>query len=310
MATATETPEITYGEHVEVGTHNVPAQLITVLGEPFVKFGAGIYSICGNCDGGFSGRKLHYLSIHDGICFQCSGSGVRSKVGADVQDAVRRAKRRISDRARRARASEAEADAAAEAARTWRAANADLADMLDAINAEYAEADHFAANLATTMDEINAARDHVDAKWGDFIHSKANQVLNLERPLTDQQTAAVVDAIAKALDAQAAEQARQDAQRYYGTEGDKIVATGTVAVSMSVEVRASYSYTGVATKRLVIIEGTGEFEGVTFKVFGTGKTLWDTERGQDVDVRGAVKEHSEYDGTKQTVLTGAKVMAR
>ena len=82
-------------------------------------------------------------------------------------------------------------------------------------------------------------------------------------------------------------------------------ATGVVAVWTTFQ--TNYSYTPV-TNALVIVEGTGDYEGVTFKIMGTGQTLWDCGRGDVVEVSGTIKGHGEYEGVKQTQLTRAKVV--
>ena len=60
---------------------------------------------------------------------------------------------------------------------------------------------------------------------------------------------------------------------------------------------------------MLVIEGTGEFAGVTFKTTGTGATLWETEKGQAVEIVATVKKFAEYNGTPQTVLTRSKIKA-
>lgn len=301
MNVKAETPEIVRGEYVYVGSKSVKARWITILGEDFLEFGDGVRKPCGNCDnGGVSGYKSAYAGVYAGECFQCRGTGVGSAAMTE-EKAAKLVKNRIAARKRAARKATEKADAAAAAGLGWRTANATLADMLDAIYIELSEAaDGFNENGHTVFDAV-------EARWGSFLTQMANLV-GMGRPLTEGQATAALKAIDEALTTQAAEQTRQDAARYYGTVGGKVVATGTVTVAARVEVA---TYTGYSTeiKMLVIVEGTGEFAGVTFKLWGTGATLYTAERGQTVEVRGTIKDHDEYEGVKQTVITRGKITA-
>ena len=42
--------------------------------------------------------------------------------------------------------------------------------------------------------------------------------------------------------------------------------------------------------------------------FGTSEWLWEAEKGQQVVIDFTVKEHSEYEGAKQTVITRSKLL--
>jgi hypothetical protein len=295
---ATDTPEITYGEYVRTGEKGVRARLITVLGEQFLQYGDGIYSVCGNCDNGYSGFKSHYAGIYGGQCFQCFGSGHGTKVGNDVEDAVRRAKKRISSRKSRARKIEREAAAKAEAGLAWRAANADLAAQLDAIQAEHHEV-------------RDGKRSPADLAWSDFILAMANRI-TVGQPLDDKLTAATADAIEKARQAQAADKARQEASRYVGTEGEKLTGITGIAIYTDRVANEFDPYGG--ENAFLIIRGTGEWEGATFKIEGGAKSLYDVERGDTVVLNGKVKTkgygHRERKGVKQTALNYVKITDR
>lgn len=268
----------------------VPATLVTVEGEVFLEValnsGPVYFTPCGNCDGSFSGTKSAFMHRYAGQCFQCRGTGY-SKRYESVEDIVRIAKRRQADRARRAR-KEQERLEAMEAERTaWVEANADLAARLAEIAAPFEQ-------------DINVAYDAQQAankRYGDFVTSLAHQ--SLFRSLTEAQTTAVAEAIAKADERHAEAETKAASQRYF--EGDKVVGgTGVVVVRTSVQTQFGLSC-------LVVIEGTDEFEGITFKAFGSGATLWETAKGDKVSVTASVKDRSEYNGTKQTVLTRAKI---
>ena len=303
MMTATEF------DVVEAGTARIGRQdvgmghehrIVTIAGEPFAVItftsdpGNPRYCTpCGYCEDGWSGSKSYYGHVMSGVCFQCHGTGIHKRYASEAE-AVRVVKRRIADRARRerkeaARIAQQETDRAA-----WTEANPEVAADLAAIRAEFegtgSEETYYAA--------YNAAVD----KWGGFLVEVAT--IAEHRPPSEKQTAAVAEAIARQRGYHAereAEQARREAtQRYYGTVGDKVTGTGTVVVAMSFETQFGYT-------ALRVIEGTGDFEGVTFKIMGSGKTLWECGRGDQVVVSGAVKDHETYEGTAQTVLTRAKI---
>lgn len=270
------------------------ATAVTIGDEMFLEINGTLYAQCGWCDA--YGTKTFYRGVYDGVCFQCGGRGYGREVGT-VEAATKRVHNRELRQARAARKAAEEAAAAAKAGADWRAANPALAEMGEAIYAELAE-----ANDSYTYE----IRDALEAKWSDNVLHLANQV-GMGRPLTATEGEALAAGIAKALDRQAAEEARQAASRHYGTEGGKVAgATGVVKLAFTKEVE-SFSGYGTDYKRFVIIEGTGDYAGVTFKIFGTGKTLFDTERGDVVEVKGGIKAHGEYEGIKQTELTRATI---
>lgn len=285
----TKTPDVIRGDIVSTGRRGIKAQLVTILGEDFLRYGDGFYSVCGNCDGGYSGHKSAYAGVFAGECFQCLGTGHGKKVGDDEQDVIKRAKARVAARERRARKAREAAEAEQKVGADWRAANPEVADLGEAVYAEMAEAG-YDGHVA------------VSDRWGDRVIHLANLV-GMGRALTAAETAELPVAIAKALDERAAEQAAWDAQKYLGETGDVVTVTGAVAANIPVETR--YGWT-----RLLIVEGTGEFTGVTLKLWSTAKAVREAERGDVVTVTGTVKTHEEYDGVKQTELGKAKVTAR
>ena len=108
-------------------------------------------------------------------------------------------------------------------------------------------------------------------------------------------------------DAAHAEQARRAAMvaGFVAAVGEKVDATGTVSVATSFEV-PSYSGYGTDWKALVVVTLD---DGHVVKTTGTGRSLFDAERGARVRIRGTVKVHSNYRGQDQTVLIRAKVDA-
>lgn len=263
--------------------HGVTATLVVIDGEPFAEYAGFFYSPCGFCSPQWSGTKDYHLGVYGGVCFQCTGKGYarRYESRAKIEALV---KRRKSDRARADRKrQEADAAAAAKVAE-WEQAHPDEAAVL--------------ASLRAMADESTEAAYAVEERWGAFLWSLASQASY--RPLSPKQTAAVMGAVARVANREAEAAAKAAGQRYY--DGAKAVAApGVVTVAITVD-------TAYGASRLVVVEGTGDYEGVTFKMFGTGVTLWEARRGDKVEVTGSVKDRDEYEGTPQTVLTRAKIV--
>lgn len=290
--TVTRGEAVTFGHPEAYGLNGLPTGTwVTVDDEPFIEWRGSLYAVCAWCDHQHPGVKTWYGHILGGVCFQCDGRGVTKNVGT-VEQAVKVAKRRHADRARRA--AKAEAKAAAQAAERdgWATAHPEVVAALAEVLAEQPDGDE--RDDATW----SALRDW-EAKWGEFLTSLAQQAQ--WRPLTEAQTAAVLPAVEQVKTAASAE-AEAAAKRHYldVEKGAKVAVSGAVAVAVTVE-------TMYGASRLVVVEGTGEHEGVTVKMFGTGATLWEASRGDQVTVTGAVKDFEEYEGVPQTVLTRAKV---
>lgn len=282
MMTDTEAATIVLGRR-DYG-HGVTARLVMVDGEAFAEFRGAYFSECGYCSPAWSGSKSHYAGIMGGVCFQCNGRGYHKRYEslAKVEALV---KRRKADRARRAR-KEAERLAAQDAeGAAWAEAHPDEAAVLAAIRSMGGES----AEAAVAA----------EARWGAFLWSLAQQAG--WRPLSEKQTAAVMPAVERVAAAETVAAAKTAASRYF--DGPKATAaTGTVVLAMNVRGWND------STSRLVVVEGTGEYTGMTFKMFGTGATLWETAKGDEVEVTGTVTKREEYEGTPQTVLTRAKVV--
>lgn len=298
MTTMTsESIEITEtGETITLGRKDygwgVPATLVEIDGEVFAQRGDRFYTACWDCHIQWSGSKPVYAHVLNAVCFRCNGKGWGRRYDS-VEEIARIAKRRKTDAARKAR-KDAEREAAQRAAHTaWVAAHAELAATLTAIYNELPENVDTDANY-TRMQEVNA-------KWGEMVMSIASQ--STFRPLSDAQVEAVTAAITRAEEREVARAAKLAAARYAGDVDIKVTVTGVVKTAMTVPGFRD------SQQMLVIVEGTGDDAGVTVKVTGTGKTLWETERGQAVTVTGTVKRHAEYQGVPQTELTRAKIAA-
>lgn len=104
--------------------------------------------------------------------------------------------------------------------------------------------------------------------------------------------------------ADAEERARQQAQiRYAGNKGEKITVTGTITRLMPFS--GSYGYTPKTTM-LVIVEGAD----IAAKMFTAANWAWEVAQGDQVVIAGTVKDHEEYNGVQQTVLTRPKLVSK
>ena len=107
-------------------------------------------------------------------------------------------------------------------------------------------------------------------------------------------------------DAAHAEQARRTAMvtGFVADIGEKVDVTGAVTVATSFDVPSYRGYGPDDRKALVVVTLD---DGHVVKATGTGRSLFDIERGTRVRIRGTVKDHDNYRGQDQTVLTRAKI---
>ena len=98
-----------------------------------------------------------------------------------------------------------------------------------------------------------------------------------------------------------AEAERKAKSQYIGAEGDKIDKKVTLERRAWFEIPC---YAGFGTETKYIY---------TFRDDEGNALIWKTtkgliyERGEELNLKGTIKEHSEYDGEKQTILTRCKV---
>ncbi len=298
----TNSPSIVRGDQVTFGHPHIyrngapTGTWVHVDGETFIDYNGTLYTVCGYCDTNRPGVKAHYGHVLDGECFQCRGQGIRKAIG-DVAAATKVARRRIRARERAAEKRNAAYEAQIVARDAWTAQYPDLAARLAAIRED----------LAVDGDEHDPAawvsHDETARVYGSFVVDLANKAgFNA---LSEKQTLAVIKAIEEGDLAKAETDAVRAQARYLGTVGEKgVTMRGTVVVRTQVE--DYYSYNG-GSKALVIIEGSGEFVGVTVKMCGTAACLYPLGRGDEVEVTGTIKDHSDYQGTPQTVLIRPKV---
>ena len=101
-------------------------------------------------------------------------------------------------------------------------------------------------------------------------------------------------------------EAKKDKSEYVGTVGDKI---GTEATLVNVaRFDTKFGTTNVYTFRDIFKNVfVWKTSGVCEKVEADGKSLRHVEVGERVELQGTVKDHNEYKGIKQTVLTRCKI---
>lgn len=142
----------------------------------------------------------------------------------------------------------------------------------------------------------------VEAVWreyGDVIRAES------AAKQAEVEAAHAAAAFAEAWDEAHAEQARRAAlvTGFVAAIGDKVDAIGTVTVATTFD-REAYQRNGMESVALVVVTLD---DGRVVKAVGTGRSLYDVERGDRVRIRGTVKDHATYRGQDQTVLTRAKV---
>ncbi len=119
-------------------------------------------------------------------------------------------------------------------------------------------------------------------------------LLRVQTPLTDAQA----DAVRKIM-------ADQDSQRFGGQPGEKITFTGQISKTFS-------GVSDYGVYYMVVVEGIGTDQGVTYKMTGTGKLHIELQDAEDdvVTIQATVKKQDMYKGTKQTVMLRPKLISR
>lgn len=84
--------------------------------------------------------------------------------------------------------------------------------------------------------------------------------------------------------------------KYAGTPGEKITVAGRITRLLPIENNYGYHPT---TSMLVIVEN----DQTVAKMFTTAKWSFEVAQGEEITITGTVKDHEEYQGVKQTILT-------
>jgi hypothetical protein len=164
-----------------------------------------------------------------------------------------------------------------------------------------------AAPMAQTI--ISALLEHLEGS-GDYV---TNLKVCLRAPHVEHRHFGIVVSAIAAYERMTGETARRKATaeertarraqiRYAGSKGEKITVAGTITRLMPFS--GSYGYTPKTTM-LVIVESPE----VAAKMFTAASWAWDVNQGDQVTITGTVKDHEEYNGVQQTVLTRPKLIS-
>lgn len=152
----------------------------------------------------------------------------------------------------------------------------------------------------------------IDGKWKEYTAEYEKKLEERRRKRAEkymkeheQEIKEREEATAKAEAEKKAEQERIEAEKtksqHYGNIGDKI------------EVKAVYKFSAWYECKSFMGYGMETHYIHTFKV-GDDTLVWKTTRGLGLEVdaqvslKGTIKEHTEYNGEKQTILTRCKVI--
>jgi hypothetical protein len=228
---------------------------------------SGWQEMCGRCGG--KGFLPWFAGIHGGVCYECNGLGVSGKLVEAKTLEVLEEKLRRWGRTVQLREAKREAERLAYVAQreadgaAWRAANADLAAWCEQATDEQAE---------PVSDAVRTVRIG-------FAPSAAEEGA-LRRRIADLAAKSTLRFLDAAI-------------------GERVSVTGTVRAAITCEStfgwRTEYS-------KLVIVEGTGEFAGMTFKFYSKAKLAWELERGDALVLGGEVKKFTTRDEVPQTEL--------
>lgn len=241
------------------------------------------YEPCRRC-WNYTGHIPGYEGIYAGVCFGCAGTGtgkVHPNLAAAQKSLTKRAKAREGAARRKAAKFAATQAAAQAAAAQWFTVNPDLTAALLPLADRWAPRNDSGEYDDTTDERVDA-----------WLYSAAMSVRNGNIP---DWTA---DTIQGLLDAYLTDRDTQAATQYAGQIGEVVTVTGQVTVALSLDGQWGPSC------MVVITDGI-----LTAKAYSTAKWAWAAERGDTLTLTGTVKDRSEYQGTRQTVLARAKVTA-
>src|SRR5579872_246628 len=239
--------------------------------------GAKVYRLCWKCNR--SGNLGYHRNVYGGICFACNGAGYTSIFAETVEEAGIKAARQIAADERREarRLAQAEADRIQREAEftAWLAANKAFVVKL----AKFIKTNKLAKQVVRADGFVrDAHKDDVELIYF------ADTILT-RNTLTDKQMEFVSDLINRV----AARKAAGEATRYAADEGARITFTGKVTRSIHLEPR-DVGYGNVSYRRMILIDGTGDWAGCIFKWIGTSNLAFELEEDQDVTLKATVKQ--------------------
>ncbi len=270
--------------------------------------------VCDRCGGhgdyaiGWHNGQRRITSVDAGVCHKCFGEGkVFSKwiERTPEYEAKLEAKREVK---RQQKAAEIKAKQEAEYAKNYSeylAKNGFNADGKTFI---------FLGNTYEVKDQIKALGAKFDSGLGWHIGQKVEGYKFIEATVAE---VANVDEwgriwiIAKKADWDAKKAKASSTSAHQGSVGDKITINATYKNSASYTFRFSEGYWGTATQFIHTLEDdSGNI--YTWKTQKPIEKIEDeeyiaVEYGEKITLTGTIKEHSEYMGVAQTVLTRCKI---
>lgn len=234
---------------------------------------------CPKCAG--TGCLPEYSTIAGGACFACRSTGTRSNYTHTEDTARRLVRTRRRDQAYRARKAQERADAREQASNEWASQHPALSEFLASVYTKWNESAQTGQEGQLTRDEHTAVDLARSASRGPLSPAQTDFAETLRERI--QESAATKDA-------------RNAATRHLGTLDEPLTVSGTVTLTKSIT--SWYGYTETV-KRLVVVTTD---DGQTVKMFSAAKWAFAAERGQAITLTGVVKDHTEWDGAKQTVL--------
>lgn len=227
---------------------------------------------CGTCDA--TGYRSGYDFVDGGRCWHCNATGIWTRY--DNLDKARKSARTAITRHLNEYRKAQELDRIREQARREAAkAFGEWADSRD--------------------DVVDFINEYPEDRMGQFMRDMRNRLFNYE-PLSENQEAAIRKMIDREL--------KGPDGRYYGSVGERITFTGNI-------VKTDSGSSDYGVWYLVVVAGTGEFAGATFKMMGSSPVVRELEgcEGDDVTITATVKKHEPYGDVCQTAVIRPKLVS-
>lgn len=286
--TKTPAPEVTEtGATTWGGTHGATpwtGRLVQIADYTFVvldRFNQ-VRELCGNCQGG---HREEYAGLHNGVCYYCNGVGAGKVIAGGLDEAREVIRKRLMARAARERKAQRDADAKKVAGMAWAEANAEVAAQLAGIAqwvVDGGEDGERGAQLSTPLYSFAFT-----VRRGEALSEKQTEFART-----------LMAGHAKKRARVEAEEAAKAKLVHLGKVNEKLEVSGTVTRNLTVGLDSPYG-----PRRMVIVTTA---EGNVAKTFTTAEWAYEVEEGEQVTLRGTVKELDEYQGVPQTVLVRAR----
>lgn len=302
------TPDETVSFHVNCEHWPLPKH--------FARIGDGWTELCGRCGGE---GNVGYGPF-GGLCYGCNGSGLHGETftRAALDDKLTRWARRAISESNRAAKKVAAATAEREA---WRLSHSGLVAWAQELEpSEVYRDDDSYTRLAATREEAETpegrdgerfvrSQETEDSQWWalfvidaevfEQFGAKAAPMIGRVRAggMLDKRETAYLNRVMTTAKTEAAERAPQiAASRHAAAVKTRMEITGRVVFVKELDDN------GYGSRRMIITEGTGEYEGITWKTFSGADSVWSLLKGDAVRVKATVKEHEVYKGVKGDVV--------